>query len=283
MMTPAAVLGDVQGSVSWLGGLLQVAGESVEIASKWWQADNHHYWPIDFPANSMLTFNATGMADKMDVYLKLTASQTWALWHSFEPLSGLATRTAQTEIQLVDGIAIKMTNSSTDSVSLSMSSSLGATAPAINSFDLLSHQTVDLGKISLVRVTALSLLATYTGPELEAGGQIAAARVRAGWQPGAVTAYEGLTQLVDHSYNGKIKTGAYSWYLPYNLTELEFRHPCARFDATSLQIAGNFDDAAGSLTVTARMVVEFYTPLQLFAHKPSPPMTDAFQNLIHPQ
>jgi hypothetical protein len=126
----------------------------------------------------------------------------------------------------------------------------------------------------------MSVLASFTGNQFNDGGVIAAARTRASYtftgQP-----YESLTQLQDHSYNGPIKTGAYAWWLPYSIEELEFRDFFEQTLGTELRMAGIFEDAAGQLKISLAMTVEFYSPLQIFEHEPGPPLTDAFIQAYH--
>jgi hypothetical protein len=147
-------------------------------------------------------------------------------------------------------------------------------------YDFFTTDAVTLSQVATYRVTALSVLATFTGNQFNDGGVIAAARTRAGYfYPGQP--YESLTRLTDHRYYGKAKEGAYAWWLPYSLQELNFKRPFTSQDETELRIAGIFDDTDGQLQITVSMVVEFYSPLQIFEHKPGPSLTDAFQAAYH--
>jgi hypothetical protein len=150
-----------------------------------------------------------------------------------------------------------------------------------SSYDLFSTDAVQLGRVSTFRVTAASVLASFSGNELENGGTIAAARTRKGYVYDETDPYTALTKLQDHSYRGVLKLGAYVWWLPYDLEEMDPRPPHHSQNGTELHLAGHFDDANGSLEVTLCMTVEFYSPLQIFEHQPGPPLDDNFVRAYH--
>lgn len=155
-----------------------------------------------------------------------------------------------------------------------------AAIPQEHGLSPFSTDAVNLSEVVQQRVTALSTLVSYVGNEFNNGGVIAAARVRDYFPLG--DPYEQLTKLQTKSYNGALKTGAYAWWLPYDFDELEFRHPLATpLNETSLMFAGRFSDPEGALRITVTMVVEFYSPLQIFEHLPGPALTDAFVRLYH--
>ena len=147
---------------------------------------------------------------------------------------------------------------------------------SLTSYDLFSTDAATLSRVSAYRVTAMSILASYSGSTLDNGGTIAAARTRAGFRYDAQSEYGALTKLQDHVYRGTLKEGAYVWWLPYDFEELDPRPPQVVNSGTELHLAGHFDNADASLQVTVAMVVEFYSPLQIFEHEVGPALTDAF-------
>lgn len=149
-----------------------------------------------------------------------------------------------------------------------------------NHFQLFTSQAETLSQVKSYRITAMSLMASYSGNMFNNGGVIACARTRAGYLYGN-DPYQSLTELQDHAYKGPLKDGAYVWWLPYDLKELEFRKPGTTLNGTELRVAGKFGDASGNLQVTVAMTVEFYSPLQIFPHEAGPPRTDAFTHTFH--
>jgi len=178
-----------------------------------------------------------------------------------------------------DGIAIGLA-SPKGSGSFAFSFSVPPSADTSVCYDTFSTDAVTLGQVSQFRVTALSVLATFTGNQFNDGGVIAAARVRKGYAYNGLP-YESLTQLTDHRYFGKAKEGAYTWWLPYSIDEMDFKEPADIPTETELRVAGIFDDADGQFQLTVSMVVEFYSPLQIFEHKIGPPITDDFERIYH--
>lgn len=151
---------------------------------------------------------------------------------------------------------------------------------ADQSYNLFDTPAVELSQVTSFRITAASFLASYSGNMFNNGGVIAAARTRADHYYND-TPYQALTKLQDHSYRGVLKDGAYCWWLPYSLEELEFKDPHSSDWQTELKCAGEFADASGNLALTLCLVVEFHSPLQIFEHNTGPPLTDAFVKLYH--
>lgn len=156
-----------------------------------------------------------------------------------------------------------------------------AALPSDTSHDLFTLQSTELAHLSEYRVTSLSLLASYAGDEFSDGGVIAAARTRPNFSMQASNAYEALTRLQDHVYRGPLKLGAYTWWLPNSIEELDFRARNESPPTTDLRIAGTLAKKSATLQITVSMVVEFYSPLQIFEHLPGVPMDDNYQLLIH--
>lgn len=146
---------------------------------------------------------------------------------------------------------------------------------------LYDSDAVLLGRVERYRVTALSLLATYSGNFLNNGGVIAAARTQPKYSYNDVP-YSALTKLQDHKYQGPIVDGAYCWWMPYSYEEMDYRTDVlAPADATQLRVAGEFADDNGALVITVCAVVEFYSPLQIFSHEPGPFSSDEYLELLH--
>lgn len=150
-----------------------------------------------------------------------------------------------------------------------------------NTRSLYSSDAITLGRVERARVTAMSMLVSYSGNMLNNGGVIAAART----QPHYIVtgnAYEALNLLQDHKYSGPLSTGAYCWWLPGAYGEMDFASkPVETTLQTALHCAGQFVDATGSVTVTLTATVEFYSPLQIFSHITGPESTPEYFALLH--
>jgi len=150
-------------------------------------------------------------------------------------------------------------------------------------YDLFDSDAIQLGKVERYRITALSLLASYSGNQFNDGGVIAAARCQPNFTFGE-DPYVSLTKLIDHEKHGPMKDGAYVWWLPNSFAEREFiafGQESQLATATNLRIAGNFSDPLGSLQITITVVVEFYSPLQIFNHNIGPVVNDEFYEALH--
>lgn len=258
---------------------LDISGDKLgEIETDFDQAAGVCYYPFVTPAafNFDLNVNAKGLS--VQVYYR--SAGTWV----GAATASLLLNSVTTNVTLPnagDGIVIAIHKPSSSSGSFSLSGF--SSAPGISAsacFDTFSTDALTLGKVSAHRVTALSVLATFTGNQFNDGGVVAAARTRSGYYyegPG----YESLTRLTDHRYWGKAKEGAYAWWLPYSYEELEFKRPYDDIPETEIRMAGIFDDADGSFQLTVSMVVEFYSPLQIFEHKIGPPLSDDFETAYH--
>lgn len=152
-------------------------------------------------------------------------------------------------------------------------------------YDLFNSeaQTLASQRVSTYRVTAMSMLVSCAASSLENGGVIAAARTRPGWVPSShETAYESITRLQDHSYKGPVRDGAYVWWLPTDLAEMDQRPFGARAaEETALIVAGRLDSRNATLQITFNVNFEFYSALQLFEHEVGPPLTDDFVRAYH--
>jgi len=152
-------------------------------------------------------------------------------------------------------------------------------------YDLFSTQAADLvnQNVSTYKVCAMSMLAKFTGSALEYGGDIAAARGRPGYNPGLrANVFTALSQLPTDRYVGALREGAYVWWLPSDLSELNQRQPNElNSDETTLWIAGSFDTEDASLQLTFDLVVEFYSDRQIFSSSLGPPLVDEYARAYH--
>lgn len=146
---------------------------------------------------------------------------------------------------------------------------------------LYSSDAVLIGKVERWRVTAMSMKVSYSGNMLNNGGVIAAARTQPQYSFNDVP-YDALTKLQDHKYQGPMVEGAYVWWLPYSYQEMDYKTNILDHSAaTQLRAAGQFADASGAVVITLTCVVEFYSPLQIFSHEPSPSASDDYLQLLH--
>lgn len=182
---------------------------------------------------------------------------------------------------VLDAISIQC-GSTAGSVAANFRFSSGIVIPQdVHQHSLYNSDAVLLGQVERYRVTALSVLATYSGDFLNNGGVIAAARTQPKYAFNDVP-YTSLTKLQDHKYQGPMVDGAYVWWLPYSYEEMDYRtDTLAHSQATQLRVAGQFANANGALQITVSAVVEFYSPLQIFSHEPGPFSSDEYLELLH--
>jgi hypothetical protein len=243
------------------------------------EAIDLYYFPVAIPSNCDIYF-------KQDAYMGVGVRNALTkVWTEIIPVVTTAPSTAtlwNSAGVTYDGLCFYTTdNEKYNEVTLSdAGGGLAYPTLAKNTFGTFSSQAVTLSKVSKYRVVSMSALATYSGNMFNDGGVMSAARTRAGWIP-TEDYYQSLTQLQDHAYRGPLKDGCYVWWLPYDLKELEFRSPNSDLDGTALRFAGRFGDDSGALSVTLTMVVEFYSPLQIFEHEVGPPRDDQFTYLFH--
>lgn len=150
-------------------------------------------------------------------------------------------------------------------------------------FRFLPDTLIDQGGVERYRVTALSALCSYRGNLLENAGVISAARAPDNWAPRGNDMYDAIAKLPDNSYRGPLINGAYTWWLPGDMEELDFITPgeAKRGTKTSLYLAGEFTDAGSAVELIVDMIVEFYSPLQIFERNPLPPFVDAHVEMLH--
>jgi hypothetical protein len=120
-------------------------------------------------------------------------------------------------------------------------------------FDDVVGITANNGLVQKLRPTGCSVLATYTGPLLTNGGNIAAAFVPGGavnsqyfitnsvTALGSIATWNNLASLAG-AYNGPIKDGAYVWWSPTSLGDYNMYTPneMASYKYPSIVIAGQW-------------------------------------------
>lgn len=157
----------------------------------------------------------------------------------------------------------------------------GSTFNALaQTYNLYNSDAIQLSRVERYRVTALSILCSYSGNALQNGGTIASARCAPGYTFGD-DPYASLCKLTDNQYHGPMLNGCYAWWMPNSFEESEYlelsQSPIA---ATNLRVAGKFADGAGALQITLTTVVEFYSPLQIFSHVVGPIVDEGYYDCL---
>ncbi len=138
-------------------------------------------------------------------------------------------------------------------------------------FNANSLPSGNSGIVQEIRTVAMSALATYVGPTLTNGGNIASAYVP-GYgsigafftsaplaQFGSLQNWENLARLPE-SYNGPIENGTYVWWSPEDMNDLGFETPDAIAQLNvndrepSLIISGQYSPGAVTGTSTASVI-----------------------------
>lgn len=148
---------------------------------------------------------------------------------------------------------------------------------------IVKDEWLDRAQVARYRVSAMSLLVSYRGNMLENAGVIAALRAPSKWVPTGNNLYNSITSVVDDQYHGPLINGAYVWWLPQDLEDLDFisTHGQSDDERTALFIGGIFGDDNASMEVTVDVVVDFYSPLQIFERMNFPPSTEVYRRLYH--
>lgn len=174
------------------------------------------------------------------------------------------------------GVVVKSPGSSQGyNIAFTQSAGPASTIASPSVYSAFSTHAIDLSGVEQYRIAAMSILVSYTGNQFNNGGVIAAARVRPGYTYPAAP-FESLTQLVDHSYNGPLKDGSYVWWRPSSVSEFDFKGPFDSVAGTTLRVAGKFSDPNGAIKITLKLVVEFYSRLQIFSRDVFPPLIDDY-------
>lgn len=235
--------------------------------------------------NTLTVFNNTILRQGYLLYYKLNG--IWVLQGNVtcNPLSGATVNLATTypvPVAVFGGISIVANNQHSHTFTMV---DTGATALVISSLNrpVIRDEWITAGQIERSRIAAMSMLVTYRGNMLENAGVIASARAPCIWKGGEDDLYKSICKLSDNKYKGPIVEGTYIWWLPMDAGELDFIPGFAglNVESTSLYVGGIFGDDGGSMEVTLDVIVDFYSPLQIFERKLFPPMSDAYFVLLH--
>jgi len=116
------------------------------------------------------------------------------------------------------------------------SAPINARAAFYSTYDDVGGVSANAGLIQEYRPVGCAVLATFTGPMLENGGNIASAFLPGGASRrqfftngsnvgvGNLAAWQNVAKLKE-SYNGPLSEGAYTWYAPTNPLDYSFRTP----------------------------------------------------------
>lgn len=254
-------------------------GYSQTIHPHWDEALKGYAYPISLAAGvNTIHIEFGGLALK--VGFKFLAGGVWlpiaaSLLQSYDqPLLGP-----------FDAFALCVSYPLSSTFTVRMWQPVAATIPTVNgggleTYGIVTTDAVDLARVREYRVTAMSVLCKNVSNVIAKGGTIAAARVPPGYSykdsAGGAGHYSELAKLTDNAYHGALEQGAYVWWLPATMDELD-PHPIGGDRlTTNLKVAGVFGDAAEVLEITVVMVVEFYSPLQIFEKVQGPVLLDSF-------
>jgi hypothetical protein len=119
-------------------------------------------------------------------------------------------------------------------------------------------------KLRAYRVCGQSLLLTYTGSQINNGGDIAVARVSASWAPDPGTSvYESLLKLPKtRRMAGRVAKGAHCFWVPETVEDFEPKLYGPEFDEVEkpsykIVAAGSLDDPEESIMLQLETIVEF--------------------------
>jgi hypothetical protein len=144
-------------------------------------------------------------------------------------------------------------------------------------------QLVETGHVTNARVTAMSILCTSFANMTADDGEIVAADVR---QSIAFNSSSIETLMTDIKslpegnrwYSGAAKHGAYTYYVPDDLTSYEPKEYTDRnIHDNCCVIAGKINPVGGLVRLQITWIVEFYTKAQLFEREMGPSWTREYQ------
>jgi len=227
-------------------------------------------------------FNASGSAS---IQLYSNVAQINARWLSFEirqaagggniPFEGFCS------VQLVDPTGldpgITLTNVSQHCVSHSLNGGAEIARSAESYF-----------------VSAQSLLLTYEGSDLNSGGRMAIARVpqntvvgQPGGNSGAPqfdTWYDWLSSLARNSYNGRVKTGGYCFYLGQDDRAYFYRPVEEVYPPELPYMAAEWSSEVATpqaVRIMVTTIVQFTTNSNIYDQSPSPYIGEDWNKLLH--
>lgn len=249
---------------------------NLEAVVSFWSATE------SFATNVNVLFNAAGSAS---IALWSNIAQINARWLSFDirqavgggniPFEGLCT------VQLVDPTGLDPGVSLTNVSQHCLSYSLNGASEIVRSAESYF-------------VSAQSLLLTYEGSDLNSGGRIAIARIPQNTvvgQPGGNsgvpqfdTWYDWLSSLARNSYNGRVKTGGYCFYLGQDDRSYFYR-PVEEVNPPELPyMAAEWTSEVVSpqaVRIMVTTVVQFTTNSNIYDQSPTPYLGDDWCKILH--
>jgi hypothetical protein len=137
------------------------------------------------------------------------------------------------------------------------------------SYSVVGSELLEVGQVSHVRATAMSMLVTNMAPPIEAGGELVIARTRQGILTASTPAVlmDNIKKLPEQLYwqSGNIYDGGYSWYIPDQIESYEPRPLDTIPPSDNVLVAGGImSGTEGYVRVICTWIFEFYTPKQLF-------------------
>jgi hypothetical protein len=171
-------------------------------------------------------------------------------------------------------------------------SGFGTRLPARSSCAFVLIDAPEMGELAATdseRTTALTVLCTYMGSDLENGGQVSAARLAMAYSPLRSIAgdvYSTLASLPFYNDNFPLKDGIYLWWLPDSLQEFFYTpYKKSRSDHlrenSVLQVAMLRDNANQAVRLEIIQNLEVLTRSRLYAAK-SGPINPSFNTMIGP-
>lgn len=235
-----------------------------------------------FATSVNVVFNASGFAS---IQLWSNIAQINARWLSFDirqaaggsivPFEGYCT------VQLTDPTGIDPGVTLTDVSQHAIAYSLNGYSDIVRSAESYF-------------ISAQSCLLTYEGSDLNSGGRLAIARVPQNsviGQPGGNSGtpqfdswYDWLSSLSRNSYNGRVKTGGYCFYLGQDERSYFYRPVEEVYPPELPYIAAEWSSEVASpqaLRIMVTTIVQFTTNSNVFDQSPSPYLGDDWCKILH--
>lgn len=139
----------------------------------------------------------------------------------------------------------------------------------------------------MFRITALSLLLSFEGSDQLNQGAITVCRAPPHWNPyeqSGLSPFDAISSLALYSYNGPLKSGAYSFYLPTHLTEFDMRQRDgidSGRNYTKLWACIKGADVTAVVRAQVDLIVEFYSQSDYYSREACPYFDDAAGRLYY--
>jgi len=181
-------------------------------------------WYVNAPGGSGFRFSfASTTKGAIVVHYYDSATATWSIWGTYDVTSDNPYQAFILPPAAILGAVAFECRSNFSSVTFDGLLPIGTSSPGdVNRFNLYSSDAVLLGQVERYRITAMFMLASYSGNMFNNGGVIVAVRTQPGYSTNDIP-YTVLTRLQDYKYQGPIVEGAYVWWLPYSYEEMDYR------------------------------------------------------------